>query len=202
LERERKAETPIKGLPSIVTFYPILSVPVYAGAENVIVEEVGMGEVIGVWPFGSCYRAKTTFNASLLHVQFTANFYQNSQGRRKLQALGKQITETSAVPPHQNLARPLGFALQVRDEGYTDMFILHEAWTGRSLAELLQQTSIIGLGKALGYLQQILLALTHLHANNIVHKDVGADTVTIDGRGTVTLVFPHIARALRGKARL
>jgi predicted Ser/Thr protein kinase len=75
--------------------------------------------------------------------------------------------------------------------------LVMELVRGPSLARVLAQRGPLPVAEALEYVRQLCEALTYVHAQQVVHRDVKPANVILGERGVVLVDF-GIARALRG----
>ncbi len=78
----------------------------------------------------------------------------------------------------------------IYDAGQTahEVYIAMEYLEGRSLQEILDETSSLTLGRALAIFRQACLGLIHAHGQNIVHRDVKPANIMITPAGVVKLM--------------
>ncbi len=78
----------------------------------------------------------------------------------------------------------------IYDAGQTtdEVYIAMEYVEGRSLQQILDESSNLSLGRALGIFRQACLGLIHAHGQNIVHRDVKPANMMITPAGVVKLM--------------
>lgn len=78
----------------------------------------------------------------------------------------------------------------IYDAGYSadEVYIAMEYVEGRSLQQVLDETSTLPLPRGLGIFRQACLGLTHAHRNNIVHRDIKPANMMITPAGVLKLM--------------
>ncbi|WP_100404523.1 Stk1 family PASTA domain-containing Ser/Thr kinase [Bacillus solitudinis] len=83
----------------------------------------------------------------------------------------------------------------VGEEGNT-YYIVMEYVQGQTLKELIQSQGPLPVPQTLDYLQQMMSALAHAHANQIVHRDIKPHNILISEEGVAKVTDFGIARAM------
>jgi serine/threonine-protein kinase len=83
----------------------------------------------------------------------------------------------------------------VGEEGNT-YYIVMEYVEGQTLKELIQSRGPIPVEESVDYMEQMLAALEHSHANHIIHRDIKPHNVLIGNDGVVKITDFGIARAI------
>jgi eukaryotic-like serine/threonine-protein kinase len=80
------------------------------------------------------------------------------------------------------------------DEGI--YYIVMEYVRGYTLKQYIQQHAPLSVPRALDIMEQLTSAISHAHANGIIHRDIKPQNILIDERGTVKVTDFGIAVAL------
>ncbi|ARK31048.1 Stk1 family PASTA domain-containing Ser/Thr kinase [Halalkalibacter krulwichiae] len=83
----------------------------------------------------------------------------------------------------------------VGEEGNT-YYIVMEYVEGQTLKELIQSNGPLPVDDCIDYMQQMLGALEHSHANHIIHRDIKPHNILISHEGIVKITDFGIARAI------
>ncbi|WP_332690160.1 Stk1 family PASTA domain-containing Ser/Thr kinase [Halalkalibacter lacteus] len=83
----------------------------------------------------------------------------------------------------------------VGEEGNT-YYIVMEYVEGQTLKELIQSRGPIPVEESVEYMEQMLAALEHSHANHIIHRDIKPHNILIGNDGIVKITDFGIARAI------
>lgn len=187
---------------SQVIFVPELAFPINGTATTVQSVKIRPSTHTTCWLFGDVLSAVSDngLDFSLVLVQFVTPFYSGAQGKRKLEAVVRNLNETArGLPEHSGLVRVLG--AQIEYSGAVPVLqVLTERLIGTRLDHVLAQAGSINVQKSLQYLESLLDSLGHLHANGVVHRDVRLRSLYVSRDGTMlNLAFPYLSRALLGK---
>jgi len=92
---------------------------------------------------------------------------------------------------HQNI-------VTIYDAGHStdEVYIAMEYVEGRSLQQILDETSTLPLPRGLGIFRQACLGLAHAHRNNVVHRDIKPANMMITPAGVVKLMDFGLAAVL------
>ena len=105
--------------------------------------------------------------------------------REDEKALGHFLREAriAASLQHQNI-------VTIYDAGQSsdEVYIAMEYVEGRSLQQILDETSTLPLPRGLGIFRQACLGLAHAHQNNVVHRDIKPANMMITPSGVVKLM--------------
>lgn len=83
----------------------------------------------------------------------------------------------------------------VGEEGNT-YYIVMEYIEGQTLKERIQEQGALPVQEALNYMEQMLSALAHAHANHLIHRDIKPHNILIRHDGVVKITDFGIARAI------
>lgn len=83
----------------------------------------------------------------------------------------------------------------VGEEGNT-YYIVMEYVEGQTLKELIQSHGPLPVEDCVDYMEQMLAALEHSHANHIIHRDIKPHNILISREGVVKVTDFGIARAI------
>jgi serine/threonine-protein kinase len=83
----------------------------------------------------------------------------------------------------------------VGEEGNT-YYIVMEYVKGQTLKEMIQSKGPLPVNQALDYLEQMMSALDHAHANQIVHRDIKPHNILVSEDGVAKVTDFGIARAM------
>jgi serine/threonine-protein kinase len=88
--------------------------------------------------------------------------------------------------------------LQVHDFGEEQghLFLVTEYVPGGTLQDLLRREERLTVGRALGLLEPVAAALDHLHAQQVIHRDVKPSNILLDQEGAPVLADCGVARLL------
>ncbi len=83
----------------------------------------------------------------------------------------------------------------VGEEGNT-YYIVMEYVEGQTLKELIQSRGPLPVEEALDYMEQMLAAIAHAHANHLIHRDIKPHNILIRHDGVLKVTDFGIARAI------
>ncbi|KAJ6518529.1 kinase-like domain-containing protein [Mycena vulgaris] len=170
--------------------------PSEAFSEEVIVDGVRFHAVKILHPqpgrLGTLYTAdpvvddvNTSLPLQLYVVSFVSQYYITSQGRKKLKQVEGEIRRLIAIC-HPNLLRIFAVKLTFpHASGTPRLVVLHEAHPGSTLRDVLDDCDSIKEERAFEYLVQILSALNTVHAADLVHRGIAADSIGITPRSSI-----------------
>lgn len=93
-----------------------------------------------------------------------------------------EINLLTKLPPHPNIVQMLGCASASGIE-----YLLMEYCDGGSLDNIIYAEQDVSISKRVRWLMEAAAGMSHLHRNNIVHRDVAARNILIErGRAKVT----------------
>ena len=121
---------------------------------------------------GTCYALK--------HISYT------SEDKERI------LNEISIM---QLIQHPYIVRLEEAIQGESSMFLVMSLFTGGDLGQHLKQNGSFSLVQTKFYMAQTLLALEHLHANNILYRDLKPSNIILDSvdRGNAVLTDMGIA---------
>ncbi|KAJ6576175.1 hypothetical protein DFH09DRAFT_1454036, partial [Mycena vulgaris] len=170
--------------------------PSEAFSEEVIVDGVRFHAVKILHPqpgrLGTLYTAdpvvddvNTSLPLQLYVVSFVSQYYITSQGRFTLFGSRGEIRRLIAIC-HPNLLRIFAVKLTFpHASGTPRLVVLHEAHPGSTLRDVLDDCDSIKEERAFEYLVQILSALNTVHAADLVHRGIAADSIGITPRSSI-----------------
>lgn len=129
------------------------------------------GEVLGVGMSGSVMRAIQRRTGRKVAVK-TFNTRQMSKGQ--LKDLKNEIGGMSSVG-HPNIVR-----LEAAHRSETHAHLIMEDLEGGDVFEHLHQWGRIGESQAALVIQQVLLAVEHMHARGVVHRDIKLENIVYE----------------------
>ena len=97
---------------------------------------------------------------------------------------------------HSNLVSYVGLTFSTKDEG-TEAYLGQEFVNGVDLSGYLSGTRMMDLDMIRQVCEDILQGLTHLHASNIVHRDIRDTSIFMDNYGSFRLADFSVDRKLR-----
>ncbi|GAE29197.1 Stk1 family PASTA domain-containing Ser/Thr kinase [Halalkalibacter hemicellulosilyticus] len=88
--------------------------------------------------------------------------------------------------------------VNIYDVGEEDdtYYIVMEYVEGQTLKELIQMKGALDVEEAVGYMEQMLSALSHSHANQLVHRDIKPHNILVRHDGLLKVTDFGIARAI------
>jgi serine/threonine-protein kinase len=148
----------------------------------VLEEEIGRGGMGVVW---KAYQPSLDRYVALKFLPAIHGEIAQSRERFKREA------RTVARLRHPNV-------LQVHDFGEEQghLFLVSEYVPGGTLQDLLRREHRLPLSRALSLLEPVASALDHLHAQNIIHRDVKPSNILLDQDGAPVLADCGVARLL------
>ena len=152
-----------------------------ASRRNTTVGAYVLGEEIGKGAHGQVYKAIDTTDGSMVAVKEIALRRLDDRSRRALRLEIDLLTELGA---HENVVELRGV---VEHDDY--VYVVLELAENGSLASLVKPTKFGPCSEALArvYVRQILEGLAHVHARNVVHRDVKGANVLTTKDGVVKL---------------
>ncbi|XP_067847268.1 eIF-2-alpha kinase GCN2 isoform X2 [Heptranchias perlo] len=96
---------------------------------------------------------------------------------------------------HSNLVRYMAMCYKEQENSIV-INLLVEYVNSSSLSDILSKGTPVGVDRLQHYTAQLLAVLDYLHSNSVVHKDLGASSVLVDGEGNVKLTDYSISKRL------
>jgi hypothetical protein len=146
--------------------------------------------VLGEGGFGTVYRAwDLVLNREVAVKALKPELAGESDFRRRFLGEARAI----AARRHPNI-------VQIYDVGEADgrPFFAMELVEGQTLAALAEQGSSLSVGRLVTILRPLCATLDYLHERGLIHRDVKAANVMVDGDGRVVLMDFGIAHAVQG----
>uniref|UniRef100_A0A7N0V6Y0 mitogen-activated protein kinase kinase kinase n=1 Tax=Kalanchoe fedtschenkoi TaxID=63787 RepID=A0A7N0V6Y0_KALFE len=142
------------------------------------------GELIGWGAFGRVYMGMNLDSGELLAIK-QVSIAVNSASKEKTQAHIKELEEEVKLLKnlsHPNIVRYMGTARE--DDSLN---ILLEFVPGGSISSLLGKFGSFPEPVIRMYTKQLLLGLTYLHKNGIMHRDIKGANILVDNKGRIKL---------------
>ncbi|CAH2296307.1 mitogen-activated kinase kinase kinase 1 isoform X1 [Pelobates cultripes] len=156
------------------------TLPGHTKAKNPYREEAEWlkGQQIGLGAFSSCYQAQDVGTGTLMAVkQVTYVRNTSSEQGEVVEALREEIRMMNHLS-HPNIIRMLGSTCEKNNY---NLFI--EWMAGGSVAHLLSKYGAFKESVIINYTEQLLLGLSYLHENQIIHRDIKGANLLIDSTG-------------------
>ncbi|KAG5475896.1 hypothetical protein CUR178_03610 [Leishmania enriettii] len=134
------------------------------------------GRAVGSGGFGTVYQAILS-DGSLAAVK------ELKLENANLKAIDREVRAMSSIPPHPNCVRYLGSRYSAHH-----YYIIMEYISGGSINSLRKSVGRFRESVFQRYAHMVLLGLSHLHANGIVHRDIKGANVLLDESGCAKIV--------------
>ncbi len=151
---------------------------------NLRIDQYVLTGILGVGGMGNVYRARNVETGQEVAVKVLAECFKHDAGMRarfRLEArLGMQVE-------HENLVRTLG--LGVTDDVFGEVdYMVMELFEGIALHELVGLQGPLDWPTACDVISQAAAALSAMHKQGFVHRDVKPDNILLDAAGRVKIV--------------
>lgn len=150
-------------------------------------------ELIGAGGMANVYKATDITDGKTVAVKILREeYYSNEEFLRRFKNESKAI----AVLSHPNI-------IQVYDVCFSRkvQLIVMEYIDGITLKEYMEQQGALPWREAVGFVEQILRALSHAHDKGIVHRDIKPQNVMLLDDGSIKITDFGIARFARSEAK-
>jgi len=138
-----------------------------------------LGSQIGIGSFGVVHIGMNGCNGNLMAVK-SLNI-PSSSSIKMIKNIQREIDVMRDLH-HPNIVRYFGAEID------RNMFHIFQEWVpGGSVASLLEKFGPFPLAVVKNYLYQIILGLSYLHSNRILHRDIKGCNVLVSDRGIVKL---------------
>ncbi|KAG5475373.1 hypothetical protein LSCM1_03486 [Leishmania martiniquensis] len=134
------------------------------------------GRAVGSGGFGTVYQVILS-DGSLAAVK------ELKLENANLKAIDREVRAMSSIPPHANCVRYLGSRYSAHH-----YYIIMEYISGGSINSLRKSVGRFRESVFQRYAYMVLLGLSHLHANGIVHRDIKGANVLLDESGCAKIV--------------
>lgn len=134
------------------------------------------GRAVGSGGFGTVYQAILS-DGSLAAVK------ELKLENANLKAIDREVRAMSSIPPHPNCVRYLGSRYSARH-----YYIIMEYISGGSINSLRKSVGRFRESVFQRYAHMVLLGLSHLHTNGILHRDIKGANVLLDESGCAKIV--------------
>ncbi|TPP47514.1 Protein kinase domain family protein [Leishmania donovani] len=134
------------------------------------------GRAVGSGGFGIVYQAILS-DGSLAAVK------ELKLENANLKAIDREVRAMSSIPPHPNCVRYLGSRYSAHH-----YYIIMEYISGGSINSLRKSVGRFRESVFQRYAYMVLLGLSHLHANGILHRDIKGANVLLDESGCAKIV--------------
>ena len=147
--------------------------------------------VLGEGGFGITYKAKH-LNLPAFRVIKTprTKFRYDANYAKFVQRFGKEAQTLAGLKPHPHIVQVFDFFTEPDEQ---IPCLVMECIEGESLYSLVQRRGALPEQEAIGYIQQIGSALSHIHKTGLVHFDATPMNIMIRGDGTPVLIDFGIA---------
>ncbi len=152
-------------------------------------KRIGDYEVLGVLGAGGMGKVFKVRNVISDRIEAMKILLPDLEGRQELAERFLREIKVLASLDHPNIAQ-LRTALTLSNR----LVMVMEYVEGTTLAARLEQGPIPP-GEALGYVTQVLNALSYAHAKNVIHRDIKPANMMLTPNGTIKLMDFGIARA-------
>jgi serine/threonine protein kinase len=152
-------------------------------------KRIGDYEVLGVLGAGGMGKVFKVRNVISDRIEAMKILLPDLEGRQELAERFLREIKLLASLDHPNIAQ-LRTALTLSNR----LVMVMEYVEGTTLAARLEQGPIPP-GEALGYVAQVLNALSYAHAKNVIHRDIKPANMMLTPNGTIKLMDFGIARA-------
>lgn len=145
-------------------------------------------ETIGGGGMANVYKARDIILDRLVAVKvLQPQFSKDEQFIRRFRREAQAAT---------SLAHPNVVSIYDVGEDDNTYFIVMEYVEGKTLKELIKEKGPLPVEEALDYMEQMLGAIAHAHANHIIHRDIKPHNILIRHDGVVKVTDFGIARAI------
>lgn len=145
-------------------------------------------ETIGGGGMANVYKARDIILDRLVAVKvLQPQFSKDEQFIRRFRREAQAAT---------SLAHPNVVSIYDVGEDDNTYFIVMEYVEGKTLKELIKEKGPLSVEEALDYMEQMLGAIAHAHANHIIHRDIKPHNILIRHDGVVKVTDFGIARAI------
>ncbi|GET89790.1 protein kinase, putative [Leishmania tarentolae] len=134
------------------------------------------GRAVGSGGFGTVYQAILS-DGSLAAVK------ELKLENANLKAIDREVRAMSSIPPHPNCVRYLGSRYSAHH-----YYIIMEYISGGSINSLRKSVGRFRESVFQRYAYMVLLGLSHLHTNGILHRDIKGANVLLDESGCAKIV--------------
>ncbi|CAG9576745.1 putative protein kinase [Leishmania major strain Friedlin] len=134
------------------------------------------GRAVGSGGFGTVYQAILS-DGSLAAVK------KLKLENANLKAIDREVRAMSSIPPHPNCVRYLGSRYSAHH-----YYIIMEYISGGSINSLRKSVGRFRESVFQRYAYMVLLGLSHLHTNGILHRDIKGANVLLDESGCAKIV--------------
>ncbi|KAI9700348.1 MAG: ATP binding [Candelina mexicana] len=144
------------------------------------------GNLIGQGSFGSVYIALHSMTGELMAVKqvetpTSAGSQIDAKKKNMVEALQREIALLKGLE-HPNIVQYLGSST---DEDYLNIFL--EYVPGGSVAGMLNQYGHFPEPLIRNFVRQILIGLSYLHGQDIIHRDIKGANVLVDNKGGIKI---------------
>lgn len=154
------------------------------------------GARIGSGSFGTVYLGMNPLTGELLAVKQVSipdkNSAYSSLQKSVIEALQHEMTLLKSLN-HENIVRYLGSST---DESYLNIFL--EYVPGGSVQTMLMSYGPFEEPLIRNFIRQVLIGLSYLHGENIIHRDIKGANILIDIKGTVKISDFGISKKVNG----
>ncbi|EGR27813.1 protein kinase domain protein [Ichthyophthirius multifiliis] len=148
--------------------------------KNITIEDFTLINMIGEGAFAKVYLVRKKDNQKIYALKILKKKHIEQKNITNRVILEKDIL--SSIPPH-----PFIIKLHYSFQNQTKLFFVLEFCQGGELFNILSCKQKFDEEQARFYAAQIILALEHLHNNNIIYRDLKPENVILDRDGYIRI---------------
>lgn len=206
-EKLVKNETIITGasvpstIPTLLEFYPPLSIEVPYSEESLIIDTIEVGNVITETeedlPFLGIdlYEGRAAdLKLFLYRIPFEGTFHSSPHGLKKINSFCASL-QAIKLTFNPLYCRIFGGLVINKDE--THLWLVTDSWKGTKMSRLLETCGRMSFASAARWTRQLLQATVAMHSCNVAHQDINVQNIIIGPGQKLCLLNYSVSRFLR-----